>query len=57
MSLAGKYLLSHIPEKSGKILEVRGIAGTSVDQYRSAGFHAVMDAGGKWEYVEMRGKC
>jgi ribose transport system substrate-binding protein len=55
-NLAGKYLLSHMPEKSGKILEVRGIAGTSVDQDRSAGFHAAMDAGGKWEYVEVRGK-
>jgi ribose transport system substrate-binding protein len=54
--LAGKYLLSHIPTKTGKILEVRGIAGTSVDQDRSAGFHAAMDAGGKWEYVEVRGK-
>jgi ribose transport system substrate-binding protein len=54
--LAGHYLLSHIPAKTGKILEVRGIAGTSVDQDRSAGFHAAMDAGGKWEYVEVRGK-
>jgi ribose transport system substrate-binding protein len=54
--LAGKYLLSHIPAKTGKILEVRGIAGTSVDQDRSAGFHTAMDAGGKWEYVEVRGK-
>jgi ribose transport system substrate-binding protein len=54
--LAGKYLVSHIPAKTGKILEVRGIAGTSVDQDRSAGFHEAMDAGGKWEYVEVRGK-
>jgi ribose transport system substrate-binding protein len=54
--LAGQYLLSHIPTKTGKILEVRGIAGTSVDQDRSAGFHTAMDAGGKWEYVEVRGK-
>jgi ribose transport system substrate-binding protein len=54
--LAGKYLLSHIPKKTGKILEVRGIAGTSVDQDRHDGFHAAMDAGGKWEYVEVRGK-
>ena len=54
--LAGQYLVSHIPAKTGKILEVRGIAGTSVDQDRSAGFHTAMDAGGKWEYVEVRGK-
>jgi ribose transport system substrate-binding protein len=54
--LAGKYLLSHIPGKTGKILEVRGIAGTSVDRDRHDGFHAAMDAGGTWEYVEVRGK-
>jgi ribose transport system substrate-binding protein len=54
--LAGKYLLSHIPAKTGKILEVRGIAGTSVDRDRHDGFHAAMDAGGTWEYVEVRGK-
>ena len=54
--LAGEYLLSHIPEKTGKILEVRGIAGTSVDHDRHPGFHEAMDAGGKWEYVEVRGK-
>jgi ribose transport system substrate-binding protein len=54
--LAGKYLLSHIPTKTGRILEVRGIAGTSVDQDRHDGFHAAMDAGGTWEYVEVRGK-
>lgn len=54
--LAGKYLLSHIPTKTGKILEVRGIAGTSVDRDRHDGFHAAMDAGGSWEYVEVRGK-
>ena len=54
--LAGKYLLSHIPTKTGKILEVRGIAGTSVDRDRHDGFHAAMDAGGTWDYVEVRGK-
>jgi ribose transport system substrate-binding protein len=54
--LAGEYLLRHIPTKTGKIIEVRGIPGTSVDQDRHDGFHAAMDAGGKWEYVEVRGK-
>jgi ribose transport system substrate-binding protein len=54
--LAGEYLLKHIPAKTGKIIEVRGIPGTSVDQDRHDGFHAAMDAGGKWEYVEVRGK-
>jgi ribose transport system substrate-binding protein len=54
--LAGEYLLKHIQAKSGKIIEVRGIPGTSVDQDRHDGLHAAMDAGGKWEYVEVRGK-
>jgi ribose transport system substrate-binding protein len=54
--LAGEYLLRHIQAKTGKIIEVRGIPGTSVDQDRHDGFHAAMDAGGKWEYVEVRGK-
>ena len=54
--LAGEYLLRHIPAKSGKIIEVRGIAGTSVDQDRHDGFHKAMDAGGTWDYVEVRGK-
>jgi ribose transport system substrate-binding protein len=54
--LAGEYLLKHIPTNTGKIIEVRGIAGTSVDQDRHDGFHKAMDAGGTWEYVEVRGK-
>jgi ribose transport system substrate-binding protein len=54
--LAGEYLLRHIRAKTGKIIEVRGIPGTSVDQDRHDGFHAAMDAGGKWDYVEVRGK-
>jgi ribose transport system substrate-binding protein len=54
--LAGEYLLEHIPAKTGKIIEVRGIAGTSVDQDRHDGFRAALDGGGTWEYVEVRGK-
>jgi len=54
--LAGEYLLKHIPGNTGKIIEVRGIPGTSVDQDRHDGFQAAMDAGGTWEYVEVRGK-
>ena len=37
-------------------MEIRGIAGTSTDKDRHDGFHAAMDAGGNWEYVEVRGK-
>ena len=40
--LAGEYLLQHIPAKTGKIIEVRGIAGTSVDQDRHDGFRAAL---------------
>ena len=54
--LAGEYLAKHIPSHTGKILEVRGIAGTSVDQDRHDGFRKAMDAAGKWEYVEVVGK-
>ena len=54
--LAGEYLAKHIPSHTGKILEVRGIAGTSTDQDRHDGFRKAMDAAGKWEYVEVIGK-
>ncbi len=41
---------------SGKILEVRGLAGNSVDRDRSLGIHEVLDAsGGQWEVVQVVG--
>ena len=41
---------------SGKILEVRGLAGNSVDRDRSIGIHEVFDAnGGPWEIVQVVG--
>jgi ribose transport system substrate-binding protein len=41
---------------SGKILEVRGLAGNSVDRDRSIGIHEVLDkSGGKWEVVQVVG--
>lgn len=41
---------------SGKILEVRGLAGNSVDRDRSIGVHEVLDAsGGTWEVVQVVG--
>lgn len=40
----------------GKILEVRGLAGNSVDRDRSAAIHDTFDAtGGDWEIVEVVG--
>jgi ribose transport system substrate-binding protein len=53
--LAGRYLVSHIPSHSGRILEVRGIPGNSVDRDRHNGFREAMNAGGKWEFVEIVG--
>ncbi|NMM43087.1 ABC transporter substrate-binding protein [Rhodospirillaceae bacterium KN72] len=41
---------------SGKILEVRGLPGNSVDRDRSIGIHEVLDAsGGSWEVVQVVG--
>src|SRR4051794_3923022 len=54
--LWAKWLDSHIPD-GGKILEVRGVAGTSVDTDRHNGIHETLDASGKkWEVVEVLGK-
>lgn len=41
---------------SGKLLEVRGLAGNSVDRDRSIGIHEVLDAsGGTWEVIQVVG--
>ena len=41
----------------GKVLEVRGVAGTSVDTDRHNGIHETLDASGKkWDVVEVVGK-
>lgn len=54
--LWGRWLDSHLPN-GGKVLEVRGIPGLSVDTDRHAGIHEVLDASGKtWEVVEVNGK-
>ena len=54
--LWGKWLVSHIPN-GGKVLEVRGVAGTSVDTDRHNGIHEVLDASGKkWAVTEVVGK-
>lgn len=56
----GEYWAHWLAEKipsGGKILEVRGVAGTSVDTDRHNGIHEVLDASGqKWEIVEVVGK-
>ncbi len=57
----GKYwaewLVKNVPNKEGKLLEVRGVQGTSVDRDRHDGIQEVLAAsGGKWETVEVVGK-
>jgi ribose transport system substrate-binding protein len=50
------WLVEHIPN-GGKVLEVRGVAGTSVDTDRHDGIHEVLDASGKnWQITEVMGK-
>ena len=54
--LWAQWLVDHIPD-GGKVLEVRGVAGTSVDTDRHDGIHEVLDASGKqWDVTEVMGK-
>ena len=54
--LWAQWLVDHIPD-GGKILEVRGVAGTSVDTDRHEGIQEVLNASGKtWEITEVMGK-
>lgn len=54
--LWGDWLVDHLPD-GGKILEVRGVAGTSVDTDRHNGIHEKLNASGKtWDVVEVIGK-
>lgn len=48
--------LEAIGKTSGKVLEVRGLAGNSVDRDRSIGINAVLDeSGGDWERISVVG--
>jgi ribose transport system substrate-binding protein len=50
------WLIKQVPN-GGKILEVRGVAGTSVDRDRHDGIHeALAKSGKKWDVVEVVGK-
>ena len=54
--LWANWLIAHLPN-GGKILEVKGVAGTSVDTDRHNGIHETLDASGKtWEVTEVAGK-
>ncbi len=50
------WLIKEVPN-GGKILEVRGVSGTSVDRDRHDGIHETLDKSGKkWDVVEVIGK-
>ena len=54
--LWANWLIGHLPN-GGKILEVKGVAGTSVDTDRHNGIHETLDKSGKkWDVVEVVGK-
>lgn len=55
--LAARWLLKEIKADSGKLLEVRGPSGNSVDRDRHNGFHEILDKSGKkFEVIEVVGK-
>ncbi|MGJ4889117.1 sugar ABC transporter substrate-binding protein [Bradyrhizobium sp. HKCCYLR20261] len=54
--LWARWLVKNVPD-GGKVLEVRGVAGTSVDTDRHNGFHSVLNGSGKkWQVTEVVGK-
>jgi ribose transport system substrate-binding protein len=54
--LWGKWLVNNV-SGGGKVLEVRGVVGTSVDTDRHNGIHETLNASGKkWQVTEVFGK-
>ena len=54
--LWANWLIKQVPN-GGKVLEVKGVAGTSVDTDRHNGIHETLDASGKkWTITEVVGK-
>lgn len=54
--MSANWLIEQMGKKSGKILEVRGLPGNSVDRDRHEGFREVMEADGNdFEIVEVVG--
>ncbi|HEY6512060.1 MAG TPA: substrate-binding domain-containing protein, partial [Burkholderiaceae bacterium] len=45
-TLSGDWLVKNIPSKTGKLIEVRGLPGNSVDRDRHLGFRKVVEAAG-----------
>jgi ribose transport system substrate-binding protein len=55
--IAARWLLKEIKGGGGKLLEIRGPSGNSVDRDRHTGFHETLDKSGKkFEVVEVVGK-
>jgi ribose transport system substrate-binding protein len=52
---AAEFLLKEMGKKEGKILEVRGVPGNSVDRDRTNGFNETLKKGGKFEVVQIVG--
>jgi ribose transport system substrate-binding protein len=53
---SANFLLKELGDKrQGKILEVRGLPGNSVDRDRHLGFQDTMKANGDWEIIEIVG--
>ena len=53
---SGEWLVKNLPSKTGKLLEVRGLPGNSVDRDRHLGFRKVVEAAGnKFQVVEVVG--
>ena len=54
--MSAEFLIEQLGAKSGKVLEVRGLPGNSVDRDRHEGFRSVMEADGNdFEIVEIVG--
>jgi ribose transport system substrate-binding protein len=54
--LWANWLIKQVPN-GGKVLEIRGVTGTSVDTDRHNGIHETLDASGKkWDVIEAIGK-
>ncbi|MPZ10544.1 MAG: substrate-binding domain-containing protein [Kiloniellaceae bacterium] len=52
--IMGRWLVNNVGN-AGKILEVRGLPGNSVDRDRHLGFRDIMGSGGKYDIVEVVG--
>ncbi len=52
----GRWLIEQLGgQKTGKVLEVRGLQGNSVDRDRHLGFREVFEPAGQWDIVEVVG--